>query len=74
LHFGASLADKLDYPQLVGTYLSCYLFFAAATRLKWTSFFLILGLMGFSWCLWLLVLVNMAVGFSGDESLYRSHD
>lgn len=74
LHFGASLADKLDYPQLVGTYLSCYLFFAAATRLKWTSFFLILSLMGFSWCLWLLVLVNMAVGFSGDESLYRSHD
>ena len=74
LHFGASLAHALDYPQLVGAYLGCYLFFAAATRLKWTAFFLIFSLMGFSWCLWLLVLINMCAGFSGDESLYRSHE
>ncbi len=74
LHFGATLAHALDYPELVGAYLGCYLFFAAATRLKWTSFFLILSLMGFSWCLWLLVLINMSVGFSGEESLYRSHE
>lgn len=74
LHFGASLARTLDYPQLVGAYLGCYLFFAAATRLKWTSFFLILSLMGFSWCLWLLLLINISVGFSGDESLYRSYE
>jgi H+/Cl- antiporter ClcA len=74
LHFGASLAHILDYPQMVGAYLGCYLFFAAATRLKWTTFFLILSLMGFSWCLWLLVLINMCVGFSGDESLYKSNE
>lgn len=74
LHFGATLAHVLDYPRLIGAYLGCYLFFAAVTRLKWTTFFLILSLMGFSWGLWLLVLVNICVGFSGDESLYRSHE
>lgn len=74
LHYGTALAETLGYPKLVGAYLSCYLFFAAATRLKWTCFFLILSLMGFSWCLWLLILVNVTVGFSGDESLYRSHE
>lgn len=74
LHFGASLASLFDFPLLVGAYLGCYLFFASATRLKWTVFFLILGLMGFSWCLWLLVLINICVGFSGDESLYFTNE
>lgn len=74
LHYGASLAHVIGYNPLVGAYFCCYLFFAAATRLKWTSFFLILSLMGFSWCLWLLILINLTVGFSGEESLYRHHE
>lgn len=74
LHYGASLANVMGYPALLGAYLSAYLFFAAATRLKWTAFFLILSLMGFSWFLWLAVLVNLTIGFSGEESLYHSHD
>lgn len=74
LHYGASLADLMGYQSIVGAYFGCYLFFAAATRLKWTSFFLILGVMGFSWCFWLLLLINVTVGFSGEESLYRSHE
>lgn len=74
LHFGASLSHSLGYPQLVGTYLCSYLFFACATRLKWTGAFLAISLMGFSWALWIFVLVNLAVGFSGEKSLYQSHD
>lgn len=74
LHYGASLGEALGFHHVVGAYLSCYLFFTCATRLKWTGFFLVLSLMGFSWCLWLLILVNLTVGFSGDKSLYRPHD
>ncbi len=74
LHFGATLASTLNFPVLVGTYMSCFLFFAGATRLKWTSFFLILSLMGISWALWLLLLVQLTVGFSGAQSLYRPHE
>ena len=74
LHFGATLAHAMGFNQIIGTYLGCYLFFAGATRLKWTAFFLILTLVGISWCGWLLLLMNLTVGFSGSESLYRSHE
>ncbi len=74
LHFGASLAQFMGFNQLIGTYLGCYLFFAGATRLKWTGFFLLLSLMGFSWLGWLLLLMNLTVGFSGSGSLYQSNE
>ncbi len=74
LHFGVTVAGYFGMDQLIGAYLSGYLFFAGATRLKWTSFFLILALMGWSWTFWILFLVNLTIGFSGSASLYKNDE
>jgi H+/Cl- antiporter ClcA len=74
VHFGATMAQSFGWPSILGAYLSAYLFFAGASRLKWTSFFLALSLLGFSWVIWLLILVTLTVGFSGEKSLYQPHE
>lgn len=71
LHFGASLAHSFGFDLVVGALLSSFLFFAAATRLKWTSIFLIFSLLGWTWIFWVIILVQLTVGLSGSESIYR---
>jgi H+/Cl- antiporter ClcA len=71
LHFGNSLAQALNFNVLAGTCLGCFLFFTGGTRLKWTSYFLIISLVGWSWFIWVFVLVNVTIRFSGEKSLYR---
>jgi H+/Cl- antiporter ClcA len=74
IFFGASWAHILHFDVMLGIYLGSYLLFAGATRLKWTSFFLILGLFNWTWTLWIYFLVTITLKFSGNLSLYRQND
>lgn len=71
LHLGNLVSQWMGFDIIVGTYLAAYLFFAGATRLKWTSYLLLLSLVGLGWWFWAYVLTSLTVSFSKEKSLYR---
>lgn len=71
-YFGNVLSQFLGFDLLLGTVLTVYIFFAGATRLKWTSYLLTVSLFGFSWFFWSYFLISLSVSFSGKESIYKS--
>ncbi len=71
LHLGGALAQQLNIHILVGSSLGAYLLFAGGMQLKWTSYFLIISIVGLSWWFWAYVLVSLTIRFSGENSLYR---
>jgi H+/Cl- antiporter ClcA len=71
VHFGHSFFSSFGYSPVLGSGLAAYLFFAAGTRFKWTSYILLLGLMGFGWWFWGYFVISTAIRFSGPLSLYR---
>ena len=71
LHLGNLVSQWMGFDVVMGTYLAAYLFFAGATRLKWTSYLLLLSLVGVSWWFWAYVLTSLTVSFSKEKSLYR---
>lgn len=68
---GGAFFQTFGLSPLLGAGFGAYILFAAATRLKWTSFFLMLALLGWGWWLWVIYVLSIATSFSGDESLYR---
>jgi H+/Cl- antiporter ClcA len=73
VHLGGSLFSLFSLNPYLGGVLGAYLLFAAGTRLKWSSYVLILGLLGFGWLFWAWYVVMISVSFSGDLSLYKHH-
>jgi H+/Cl- antiporter ClcA len=71
VHFGNSFFNSFGYSSVLGSGLAAYLFFAAGTRFKWTSYILLIGLMGFGWWFWGYFVISIAISFSGPLSLYR---
>ncbi|MEQ1722780.1 MAG: chloride channel protein [Pseudobdellovibrio sp.] len=71
VHFGHSFFNSFGYSAVLGSGLAAYLFFAAGTRFKWTSYILLLGLMGFGWWFWGYFVISTAISFSGPLSLYK---
>lgn len=71
VYFGHSFFDYFGYNPALGAVLGAFMLFAGATRFKWTSYILILNLMGFSWWFWTYFIVSAAVGFSGPGSIYK---
>lgn len=71
VQFGHSFFSYFGYDPILGALLAAYLLFASATRFKWTSYVLILALMGFGWWFWAYFVVSVAVGFSGESSIYK---
>ncbi|MBC7421398.1 MAG: chloride channel protein [Bdellovibrio sp.] len=74
LHFGNVISQFFQFDLILGSMLCAYLFFAGATRLKWTTLVLTILLVGWGWWFWAYVLVFSCVHFSGPESIYKSHN
>lgn len=71
VQFGYSFFSYFGHDPLLGALLAAYLLFAAATRFKWTSYVLILALMGFGWWFWAYFITSVAISFSGPNSIYK---
>lgn len=71
VHFGHSFFSYFGFNPLLGAFMAAYLLFAAGTRFKWTSYVLVLTLMGFGWWFWAYFVISIAVSFSGESSLYK---
>lgn len=72
VHFGYSFFNFFGHSVLMGSILGAYLLFAGATRFKWTSYILILNLIGLSWWFWAYFMVSVCIHFSGQGSLYKN--
>lgn len=70
-HLGAVFFSYFGHSLQLGGAFGAFVLFAAGTRLKWTSYFLLLSLLGFSWWFWAYFVMAVAVAFSGPESLYK---
>lgn len=70
-HWGYMLFSSMGHSAPLGALAGAYLFFAAATRLRWTGYALLLLTVGGSWWFWGWLLVTMTLAFSGSRSLYR---
>ncbi len=68
---GAAFFQTFGLSPVLGAGFGAYILFATGTRLKWTSFFLMLTLLGWGWWLWVLYVLSIATSFAGEESLYR---
>lgn len=68
---GAAFFQSFGLSSALGAGFGAYILFATGTRLKWTSFFLMLGLLGWGWWLWVLYALSLATSFAGSESLYQ---
>lgn len=73
VYFGSSFFNYFGYSMTLGSVLGSFLLFAGATRFKWTSYILILNLVGLNWWFWAYFIVAIAIQFSGDKSLYKSN-
>ncbi len=71
VHFGGAFFQYFGYSSQLGACFGAFMLFAAGTRLKWTSVFLMVALLGFSWIFWIYYMVSIAITFSGSESLYQ---
>jgi H+/Cl- antiporter ClcA len=71
-HLGHHLFSFLGIDTLLGAALGAYLLFAGATRFKWTSYVMLLALLGPSWWFWGYFVLSVAITFSGNLSLYKS--
>ncbi len=74
LHMGQVTAQILNFDIVLGTAISAFLFFAGATRLKWTSLILTLSLVGWGWYFWVYVMISCCIHFSGPGSVYKSDE
>lgn len=70
-HFGGHFFQYFGLSSQLGGAFGAFILFAAGTRLKWTTLFLMVSLLGFSWIFWIYYTVSIAVSFSGEESLYQ---
>lgn len=68
---GAAFFQTFGLNPVLGAGFGAYILFAAGTRLKWTSFFLMVALLGWGWWLWVIYVLSIANSFTGEESLYR---
>lgn len=73
VYFGHAFFALFGHSTLLGAAFGAYLLFTAATRFKWTGYILILNLMGISWWFWAYFIVALAVGFSGQHSIYKKN-
>ncbi|AGH94856.1 chloride channel protein [Pseudobdellovibrio exovorus] len=73
VHWGQSLFVSWGQSATLGALVGAYLLFAAATRMRWTSYALLLLTVGFSWWFWGWILITFTLWFAGSRSLYRSH-
>lgn len=72
VHFGHVIAIFFQFDLMLGMLLGAYLFFAGATRMKWTAIILTLSVVGWNWWFWVVLLISINVGFSGPTSIYKS--
>ncbi|MGZ3690833.1 MAG: chloride channel protein [Pseudobdellovibrio sp.] len=70
-HFGGSFFQYFGHSSQLGGAFGAFMLFAAGTRLKWTTLFLMVPLLGFSWIFWIYYSISFAILFSGAESLYQ---
>jgi H+/Cl- antiporter ClcA len=71
-HLGSWFFQVLGIKAILGAAMGAYLLFAAGTRFKWTSYVLLLSLLGLGWWFWAYFTVAVAIGFSGSRSLYKN--
>ncbi|MBC7741977.1 MAG: chloride channel protein [Bdellovibrionaceae bacterium] len=74
VHLGNIFSQVINFDLATGAALAAFLLFAGATRLKWTSYFLTLALLGAGWWFWAYILISTCVKVSGPYSLYREPD
>lgn len=74
VNFGNIFFSYFGYNSLLGSLLGAFLLFAGATRFKWTSYLLILNLMGLNWWFWAYYVASIAIQFSGDKSIYQTNN
>lgn len=70
-HLGAALFQSFGLSAATGSAFGAYLLFAGATRMKWTTYVLMLGSFGFGVVFWAYFVVVLTSGFAGDRSLYE---
>ncbi len=70
-YFGAAFFASFGYSSVLGGCFGAFILFAAGTRLKWTSLFLMLSLLGGSWWFWVYYVLSITLAFSGTTSLYK---
>ncbi len=73
VNLGGSLFHSFGSSVQLGATFGAFVLFAAGTRLKWTSFWLMTFLLGWSWMLWIFFVLTLAVTFSGNRSLYQKY-
>lgn len=71
VHLGGGVFQAFGASSVIGSAAGAFILFAAATRLKWTAFFLMTSLMGFGWMLWIFFVLTIALNFAGEHSLYK---
>lgn len=71
-HLGYWFFQAMGLSAILGAGFGAYLLFAAGTRFKWTSYVLVLSLLGLGWWFWAYMAVSVAVSFSGPRSLYKN--
>lgn len=73
VHLGASFFAAFGQSSQLGALFGAFVLFAGATRFKWTSYILLLGLAGWQFWFWAYLLMALTVSFSGELSLYRKN-
>jgi H+/Cl- antiporter ClcA len=73
VNWGGALFHALGADSVLGAAFGAFILFAAGTRLKWTSFFLMAFLLGWSWMLWIFFVLTISLNFAGEHSLYQKH-
>ncbi len=71
--WGFSFFHQFSLNPHLGALLGAFLLFAGTTRLKWTSYVLVVSLLGFGWWFWSFYVISLCVGFSGPRSIYQRH-
>lgn len=71
VNWGGALFKWFDVNPVLGAAFGAFILFAAGTRLKWTAFFLMTALLGWSWMLWIFFVLTIALNFAGEASFYK---
>jgi H+/Cl- antiporter ClcA len=72
VHFGGHFFSSWGYNMQLGAAMGAFLMFASGTRLMWTSYVLMIALLGWEWWFWVYFVLSAAIGASGDLSLYKT--
>ncbi len=71
VNLGGAVFQSFGANPVLGAATGAFILFGAGSRLKWTAFFLMTSLMGWSWMLWIFFVLTISLSFAGEGSLYK---